>query len=334
MVSVGFVGTGINRIHMKWISQNADARIKAIASTHKDQLAEFSALYHATPYEDYREMLDKEQLECIYLAVPPHVHGTIDLDVLDKGVPVFIEKPVALDVTLAGKILEKIKRNNVMTSVGYQWRYYMTGETIRDLVRSSRVGMAEGRFWWPGIVEVSWWKRRNQGGGIAVEMSTHLYDLARYFFGEVDRVYCESELNLRPDHDKEIDIDDSIVSTLHFERGTVATISNTYHASTMDISLTIITDRGTVHYDEIEHVEKVHATMCSGKDCREIRESVNPYQQAADTFIKAVETKDRSIVRSPYEDALKTLAVTCALNISAKEKRPVDPRTLWAPFVA
>ena len=63
MVNVAFIGTGINRIHMKWVNQNPDASIMAIASTHSGQLKELSDLYHATPYDDHREMLDEEDVD-------------------------------------------------------------------------------------------------------------------------------------------------------------------------------------------------------------------------------------------------------------------------------
>jgi myo-inositol 2-dehydrogenase/D-chiro-inositol 1-dehydrogenase len=330
MVNVGVIGTGITRVHMKWLAQNPDVEICAIASTDPAGLSECSQLYEAKPYKNYQQMLDAERLDCVFVAIPPHTHGDVERELIGRGIPFHVEKPVSLTMELGCEVLRQIEAKQLAVTVGYQWRYYSLTEKLREMLSGSQIGLVEGRFWWrTALAAPAWWRHKAEGGGMPVEMATHMFDLMRYLFGEIVQVYCESALRMRADGETDLDIEDAIAATLRFESGVVGSVNMTYRADCITTSLTAVCRDATFYFDEIEHVLNANLVAASGEQRRRWPVEGNPYQRAANAFVDAVRLGRPDLIRSPYRDALKTLAVTLAVEASAGTGVPVDPRSLW-----
>ncbi len=92
---LGFIGAGgIAERHTKVLLEFPDVSIAAFADPSLERAQELAALAGAKAYADYRQMLDREQLDALYICVPPFAHGEIEQAAIERGLPFFVEKPL------------------------------------------------------------------------------------------------------------------------------------------------------------------------------------------------------------------------------------------------
>ena len=126
---LGIIGAGgIATRHTNVLRDFPDVNIAAFADQSLDRAQELATLAGAKAYEDFRQMLDREQLDALYICVPPFAHGEIERAALERGLPFFVEKPLAADYETAAQIAREVAAHNHITVVGYHWRYLDTTE--------------------------------------------------------------------------------------------------------------------------------------------------------------------------------------------------------------
>lgn len=318
-VKVGFIGVGgIAGVHLNILSKMEDVEIKAICDvnplTLKRRAEEFDV---RACYEDYREMLDREELDAVYICVPPFAHADMEEKAADKGLHMFIEKPVELRMENAIRKHEVIKKTGVIASVGYCARYLDISDRVRELLKDRRVELVLGYFM-GGAPGTPWWRQRDKSGGQLVEQTTHMVDIARYFVGDVEAVSGTFVSLTKPSPDWTID--NASILTLYFENGAIGSITSACMLGQgFKTGLDLFARNCIVEftYGGIRIREP-------GSSPQEIKARVNMYYEENRAFIDAVKTGDSSLIRSPYEDAVKTLEATLAADISARERRVVE----------
>ena len=303
--------------HFKSLRQLENVEHAAFCDVNLERAQNAANEYGGKAYSNYTEMLDAEKPDAVYIVVPPGFHNDIEVDVANRKIPFFIEKPVALSNETTARVLDAVRANDVITSVGYHWRYQGGTDRAKEILQDRTVGMALG-YWMGGLPGVSWWRRMDQSGGQFVEQTTHIIDLARYLVGDVRRVYAAAALRDMRDIEN-MDVPDVGTATLEFVNGAVGTINNTcmLGAGGGPVSLHIV---ARDLWMEVGGKVKVHDREGS----RVEGEEVNPTVREDRAFIRAVETGDRSEIRSNYADGAKTLAVSLAINESFQNRRPVD----------
>lgn len=316
-VRIGFIGCGgIARHHMRMLAGIEGAELAAYYDVDEGKAKECANQFGGQAFGSLEEMLDKAGLDAVYICTPPFAHGDIEKAVMAHGLPFFVEKPVALSVSVAEEIAEELERRGLFASVGYHFRYYDTVEKAKELLSEKEVGMVLG-WWLGGFVGAPWWRVYAKSGGQIVEQTTHIFDLARYLVGEVEEVHAYMALRLLKDI-PEMDVPDVGVCNLKFENGVVGNISNT--------CITRAGGRiGLAVYckDFVIDISGGRLTVMEPEKSESFDPKVDPYELEDRIFVEAVRTNDPSAIRSPYADALRTLKVTLAANESAREGRPV-----------
>ena len=322
IVKVGFVGCGgIAHTHMERLRKIREARMVAFYDIVPEKAREAAKSVGARAYPSLQEMLDKEELDAVYVCVPPFAHG-FESEIVERGINIFVEKPVALSMDIAKNIESAIRRAGVLSSVGYMWRYFDTTALAKKVLEENGpVGMVEGLyidpFWFP---PGHWWIDKKKSGGQIIEQSTHVFDLARYLVGDVTRVYAELDTLLLTDVPGFKTEDVSLV-TLKFKSGAIGVILSTCASrkTFTGTGLKIIAKKAVVEHGGHTGTLRIYRD----DEVREIRTAVDSYLEEDRTFIKAVATGDGSEIRSPYSDAVKTLEVTIAANKAAENGRVV-----------
>lgn len=319
-VRVGFVGTGgIARAHMGPLSKMEGVKLVAFCDLQAERAQSAAAEFKAKAYTDHHEMLEREQLEALYVCVPPGFHTDAETLAAHKGLHLFIEKPVAVTLEKAREIESAIKDSGVICSVGYHWRYQDSTRVAREKLAGRTVAMALG-YWMGGLPGVPWWRVMAQSGGQMVEQTTHIFDLARYLVGDVRRVCAAYALRTMMDVPN-LDVPDVGTAVLEFRSGAIGTISNTcclnfgyrvgLHVVCRDFVIEVDGGARIVESGKEEHVH-------NRSDVRFLQNQV---------FIEAIQSGKRDAILSDYSDAVKTLAVTLAANQSAERGRPVEVPT-------
>ncbi len=152
-----------------------------------------------------------------------------------------------------------------------------------------------------------------------MEQTTHIFDLARYLFGEVEKVVAYGRTGLMDDIN-DYNVEDASSATLYFKNGVVGTIFSACFLSYggrcgMDIYLKDLA---------IEYKERTSIKITEPNKSTEINVG-NDFGLLEDqVFVEAVMKKDGTKIRSSYSDAIKTLAVTLAVNESIASGKPVE----------
>ena len=309
-VKVGFVGAGgIAGVHMSALEKIPDVQMVAFCDVDASRAEKAAARYGARAYTSHYEMLEKESLDALYVCVPPFAHTDAEILAARKGIALMIEKPIALTLEKAKEIEAAIKESGVISSVAYNWRYNQTTDIAKEALQGKTVGMCVG-YWMGGMPGVAWWRRMEGSGGQFVEQTTHIVDIARYLVGDIVEVSAYMTTRALGNVEN-FNVTDVGCVNVKFANGAIGTIHNTCLLQMgYTVALHIITP------DLIAEVSGTLRLIEPGRRT-EINSQNNAYQTENEVFINAVKTGDASAIRSPYSDAVKTLAVTLAANESA-----------------
>lgn len=320
---IGFVGAGIiaNR-HLGNLLGFDDVTVAAIADLVRERVDQAAVRCGANAYTDYQEMLDREELDALYICVPPFAHGAPELAAVDHALPFFVEKPLAADWETAETVGRGVAGRQLITGVGYHWRYLDITERAQELLSANPARLATG-YWLDFTPPPEWWISERRTGGQMVEQTTHIFDLARVLMGEVTRLYAACSRFERADF-PQADIANVSTVTLHFTSGAVGSISSTCLLHwTHRVGLHLFCEGLAI---EMTEFELQVATQWE----RTLRKAQgDPFVREDRDFIDAVQGKPNRI-RVPYHQALATHRLVTAAAQSAREGRIVELPTVTA----
>jgi len=316
---IGFVGAGgIAGFHFANLEKIEDARVVALYDAAPEKAEAAARRFPGSQaYPSFADMLESAGLDALYVCVPPCAHQDYEVLAAERGIHLFVEKPVSTSLSRASEVAAAIAGAGVLAAAGYHWRYLDTTARARELIAGKAIGLAQG-FWVGGFPQVSWWRVKAQSGGQAVEQTTHIFDLARYLLGEVESVYAVGFRGLMADWPG-YDVEDASVVALRFRSGTVATINSAdvapRGAGTVGLQL--------YSRDLVVSVMNTGLKVQTPLRTEEALPGVNPYMVEDQAFVRAVATRDGSGLLSTYADAVKTLAVTLAVNESIESGQAI-----------
>lgn len=353
MVRVGFVGAGaMARRHISNLRQMPQAGVSAICDPNPSALQRAKRRTGARAYADLDLMLEKEDLDAVYVCIPISQHGEIEQRIVEKSIHIFVEKPLAYDLETAERVGRSIARSGVLSSVGYHWRYSQATEAAAREIEGRKVGMVLG-FWMTGLPRQGWWTRKDQNPAQIFEQTTHLFDLSRYLVGEISEVSSRFALRTMGDASE---LDDVSIVSLSYENGAIGCMASTYMIPYQHpvgllerwwLSPNIVKGkiaRGSrriglwhrsfdtrsfrielmiVLRDLVLQVRQASLVKTTARERKRLRDRVDPYLSESRAFIRAVSTGDRSLIRSSYEDAAVSHALVLAAIESASLGRPV-----------
>lgn len=320
-MQIGFIGTGgIAGSHMDALGRLPEAQVVACTDVDADRAAEAAARFAGcAAYTDAAEMLDAHELGAAYICVPPHAHGDIELSLIERGIPFLVEKPIGNDRETPRRVLDALQGSDLITSVGYMMRYRDTVRRLKEYLAQQEPVVARGA-WIGGMPGVAWWRRKEQGGGQVNEQTTHVFDLARYLFGEVKSVFCAARKGLITDVDN-YTVEDASICTLTFQSGLLCEITSSCAVAMGEVVLEVFTRTGRAKLEQWD----LNLTMSTGGETHQHKSTEDIFLREDRIFVEAVLGGDASRIESTYADAFQTQMVTCAADESMASGEPVAP---------
>ncbi|GAA2702101.1 Gfo/Idh/MocA family protein [Micromonospora olivasterospora] len=313
---VGLVGAGgVAQRHARVLDGFADVEILGVTDVTRDAAAELADAYGARAFLDVDELLAAGP-DAVYVCVPPFAHGPVEEAVVAAGVPMFVEKPVALDLDTAERIADLVARRGLLTGVGHHWRYLHVVEQARELLADRPVRMVGGS-WLDRVPPVAWWARRDRSGGPVVEQAAHVLDLMRLLVGEVAEVSAYGDGT--PPPVEGADVDSVTTAALRFAEGAVGTLAAACVLGWKHrAGLEIVADGLALSLAEDG------LTICAEDGERYLPADPDGARVAVDrAFVDAVRGVGDD-VRVPYAEALGTQRLALAVAESARTGRPVS----------
>ena len=345
MKKLAMIGCGgIGEYHLEHLVEFDDVELAGFCDIVLEKAERFVQKAGGKAFSDFRAMYDAVAPDMVFICVPPYCHGDIEFETIRRGIHMFVEKPVALDIGLARRIEAAAAEKGIVTAVGFQCRYDDINEAAKGFIAGNPVVMASGSRV-GGFVEIEWFRDKKLSGGQLVEQTVHQMDMLRYLLGEPASVYSVARRGVIDPKDwPGYDTDDMSGTMIVFQNGVVCDMltgcyslagaswdsklvfggltnrMDYYLASHVDIygqpaaaegddTLGVVKGDGTQRKDENEAV-KIPSTVDFGVLCDK-------------TFVDAAVSGDGSMIRSPYGDAVKTLAFVLACNESMATGLPV-----------
>ena len=308
-MKIAFIGVGGIAGNYRRSLKQLQRPIAAVCDINAERAATVAHEEKATAYTDYGEMLRKEHPDVVFTCIPPGAHTTQVADAAKSGAALFVAKPVAQDLETAQRTHDAINTADVINQVGYMARYSDITEKAKELVGDRQLAMGFGRFLARMGSNHPWWGKYEVSRGQMVEQTTHVFDLVRYFLGDVASVHAYGIKNVS---DGIADFEECTVCNMQFESGAVGNITSTCVARAHDNFATELV--GDALYLKLTHDLGLRGQI--GDEAIDYTGTEAGYFRQIARFIDAVEANEQGFVRSPYADAVKTLAVTLAANRS------------------
>jgi predicted dehydrogenase len=301
-LDIGLVGAGhIMATHRSNLADR-DANVVGVCSRTESSAREMAAPHDAAVYTDYEALYERERPDAVLVAIPPHAHDGHEAAAAERGIDLFVEKPLCLSRQYAREVADAVDEAGIVSQVGHQFRYADVVERAADVLEDRTVSQIEGR-WIDGVAPLSWWPSKDTSGGQVVEQSTHVFDLLRHLAGDVADVSAYGGQRVVTD---DIDFADASVAAMRHENGVVSQVSSTSASPAKDVSLEIVADGCRLELDLVAHT----LTGTVDGESVEYRGDGTPYAAELGAFLGAVRSGDPSRPRSPYRDAARTFELT------------------------
>ena len=222
-------------------------------------------------YTNYIEMLEKEKPELVAIATESGEHAEIAVECLNRGANLIIEKPIALSLEDADKIIEVAEKNKLKVCACHQNRFNKSIQKIREAIEKNKFGRlfnASANIRWNRNTEyykqAPWRGTWEQDGGALMNQCIHNIDLIRWMMGdEIEEVVAYTD-NLNHDY---IAAEDLGVAIIKFKNGSYGTLEGTtnIYPKNLEETLYIFGEKGTVKAGG-SSVNKIEAWKFDGED--------------------------------------------------------------------
>lgn len=321
-VRIAFIGTGaIAGSHLQQLAElGTDAvTIEAQCDISEARAQAAAATYGGRVFTDHRRLLDEldGSLDAVYICVPPFAHDDIEEAAAARGLQLFVEKPVVLDLEQGLTKLAAIREAGVLTSVGYTLRYRHPWRTARDLLHDREPAMLCADRWGGMPADADhWWRVHDKSGGQLHEQTTHQVDAMRWIAGDVTQVYARYGHRVMRDVEN-MTIPEAQVVTLEFASGALGYVSTSC----------VLTQGGGRNGLQVllrDAVVDVGGDLTVRPEgALEVPAEAPVYEGIDAAFVRAVRDADPTPILCDYEEGLKTAAVSLAANQSALSGQPV-----------
>ena len=235
-VRFGLIGYGAwGQHHAATIAKTPGARLVAIAEPSEEaRQAAHAAHPDVAVIGDYRQLVQRDDLDVVDVIVPSSVHHEAATAVLSSGKHLLLEKPMCLSVPQCDDLLRLAQQQNRRIAINHEFRLSSLWGKVKELVDAGLVG--EPRY---VLVELSrnpyrlgsdgWRFDINRVGNWILEEPIHFFDLARWYLssvGEPESVYAAAN-SRQPGHPE---LQDNCSAIVHFTGGAYAVVSQTLAA--------------------------------------------------------------------------------------------------------
>jgi myo-inositol 2-dehydrogenase / D-chiro-inositol 1-dehydrogenase len=222
---IGLIGCGwIAETHLESLNALGE-QVACVCDPDPGRLAWATGTTGAEGFADWESLLERGRPDAVLVLTPPRLHREVTVAALERGLPVYLEKPVARDLDDARAIVAAAERTGVACAIGYQWRAIEWVPALRDLFAERALGLLAVRMF-GATAGRAWFTDQAAGGGQVLERASHGIDLVEAIAGPVVRVSATgANVPLAGDDRPAVsEIDDVLALTLELRRGALATV--------------------------------------------------------------------------------------------------------------
>lgn len=231
-VRCAVIGLGMGRMHISGYDESADAELVAVADLAEDRLAMYrDRLGPDGCFTDYRKMLEAARPDLVSVSLPNKLHEEVTIAALEAGCHVLCEKPMAMSVAQATRMLEAARRHGKQLGINLNQLYAPKVEALKRWIEAGHLGeVYHGTTCWTrqdGIPGFGGWfgQRALSGGGPLIDLGVHRLAVAMWLMGDPkpERVvgYTHQHFGVprAKKEGKPFDVEDFAAGAIRFENG-------------------------------------------------------------------------------------------------------------------
>ncbi len=211
-------------------------------------------------YADYQEAYEKHSdISAAVVATPSGFHIEQALFLAQKGIHLFIEKPLAVTMKGIDTLLKTIDENKVIVMIGQSYRFHEGYLALKKLLDDKVIGSIYYVDFWGGQYLPDWHPdmdyrteyaaQEKLGGGVLFTSMSHMFDSVQFFFGEVvDLSGWKARLS-----DLEIDVEDSVFCLIKTARNIIVQCQSNFLQRSPEHRMMIVGEHGTIDADFVRH---------------------------------------------------------------------------------
>ncbi len=261
MLRFGILGSGLAAgFHAEALTKMQDAVLAGVADRDYGRAVAFAEKYGAKSYSSLGAMLGDSEIDAVCVCTPSGFHADQAIEILKMGKHVVLEKPMALNVEDADRIIAEAQKSNKLLTVVFQNRFIPDVQRAKEIVNSGALGKLvfcdlSMKYWRdPDYYASSDWRGtfKYDGGGALINQGIHGVDMLLYIVGDAHVRFAEVKTSFH-----NIETEDTAVAVLDFDNGATGTL----HASTcaypgFNRRIEIIGTKGCIIMSE-GHIEKM-----------------------------------------------------------------------------
>jgi UDP-N-acetyl-2-amino-2-deoxyglucuronate dehydrogenase len=249
---LGFGLIGCGRVaprHADSIVELPGARLVAVADVREHRAQRFARDYHADACTDYRRLLDRRDIEVINICTPSGLHAQMAIEAMQAGKQVIVEKPMALSLEEADRMIAIASATTTKLCVVLQNRYNPPMQELRRVVDSGRLGRlllgnATVRWYRPQeYYEDDWHGTVAMDGGALMNQSIHHIDALQWIMGAPGSVFAYTATLAH-----RMEAEDTGVAVIRFRSGAVGVVegSTVTYPENLEGSLAVFGEHGSL----------------------------------------------------------------------------------------
>jgi len=324
-VKIGIIGLGRGMGHAKRVAESDRCDLVAIADI-VEEAARGAAeeLGAEASYKDYKEMIEKEDLDATIISTPNYLHAPMSLDCLNAGLDVLVEKPMCISMEEANRIVDTVSKTGRKVYVGYNYRWRPEYQKTKEIMEQGVLGKllyanCTVKTWRAkSYYERAGWRTKwaTQGGGVLMNQATHHLDSLSWWMGEAQTVigYCENLYH-------EMEVEDTGSAVIKFKSGATLNLvaSTAIQGSTAppfefngtDATLSFAMGGLVIKPKDVKEWEKVELPPSEGDT------TLTQLNRFLDSIVNDTEPA------VPATDGRRALELSLAIYRSSKLGRPV-----------
>jgi predicted dehydrogenase len=324
---IGVGSMGKNHARINW--ELPDVELVGVADDNLDTVNAVARKYDTKPYSNYIELLDDAKPDAVTLAVPTIYHHDIALDIIERGIPLLIEKPIAYTIEEGQKIIDAAQKRGVKLMVGHIERFNPAITTLKNLISKGELG----RIFQMDAHRQGPFPARVADVGVVIDLAVHDLDVMRFVSNkEIIRVYAETEKHINSEHE------DLLSGLLRFEDGIVGTLTINWLTPTKIREFIVTGERGLYKCDyltqDLYFFEnpvssgsewdnlRVLRGVSEGKMIRHVIAKKEPLRAEQEAFLEAVR-EDKPVPVSG-EDGLRALELAKRIVQAGTEHKIIN----------
>ena len=248
MIRAGLIGVGKMGIsHYAILGAHPDVQMSAICDSSTYVTSALRKHTGIESYKNYKKMIESAKLDCVFVATPSSSHFDAASYAMEKGLHVFVEKPLCLDPKDSRRLADMAQEKGCANQVGYHNRFIGTFRETERLVKAGALGEiyhVSGTAFGPVVIRPkagsTWRSKKSEGGGCLHDYASHVVDLMNFVVGPPEQVLAAQ---LRSIYSQ--DVEDAVYALFRYPSGTIGALETNWSDETYRKMSTTIVVYGT-----------------------------------------------------------------------------------------